>query len=115
MGLLATWIVTAFALWLAAVLVPGVKVRGVGGALLISAVYGVASWLIGWLFFVAIGIATLGIGFLLAFVTRVVVSAIMLKLTDALTGSLEIRGFAPAVWTALLLAVVGSAAQALMG
>lgn len=113
MGLLATWIVTAFALWLSARIVPGVRVTGFVPALGISAVYGIASWLVGWLFFVAIGIATLGLGFLLGFVTRLVVSAIMLKLTDALTDSLEIRGFTPALATAAIIALLGTVADAI--
>lgn len=114
MGLLATWLVTALALWLAATVVPGVRVRGFGGALVISAVYGVINWLIGWVLFVLLGIATLGIGFLLAFLTRLVVSAILLKLTDALTDSLEIRGFVPALATATMIAVVGTLANWLL-
>jgi hypothetical protein len=43
--------------------------------------------------FVAIGFGTLGLGFLLAFITRWLVDAIVLKIVDALSRSLEIVSF----------------------
>jgi putative membrane protein len=64
--------------------------------------------LVGWLLFVIIGIGTLGLGFLLAFVTRWVVNAILLKVTDALTDRLTIRGFGPALLAALVMSVLGT-------
>ena len=67
--------------------------QGLGGAILTAAIIGVVNWLIGWLLFALIGIATLGLGFLLAFVTRWIVDAIVLKIADAMTERLTIDGF----------------------
>jgi putative membrane protein len=53
-----------------------------------------------------LGIATLGLGFLLAFITRWVVNAIVLKLTDALTDHLKIDSFGWALGGALLMSVL---------
>lgn len=93
MALIASWLFLAVGIYLTALLVDGFEVRGFGGALVVSAIFGVLHWLIGWLLFVAIGIATLGIGLLLGFVTRWVVTSLLLKLTDAVTDRLTIRSF----------------------
>lgn len=106
MGLLITWVAVAFGLWLADKLVPNFELRGDWKSfVLIAAVVGVLNFLLGWLFYVILGIATLGLGFLFGFVTRLVVSAIVLKIADALSERFTIRGFVPALWGALLLAL----------
>lgn len=91
--LLVSWLVLSLIMLLTAALLPGFRLRGFGGALVVAALFGVLNVLIGWLLFVVIGVGTLGIGFLLAFVTRLVVDAILLKAVDGLSKSLEIDGF----------------------
>ena len=108
MGILISWAILTAAVWLSAAIIPGVKVNGVGGAIVVAAVFGLLNWLIGWFFFFVIGLATLGLGFLLAFVTRWLVDAIVLKLTDRLTGLLTIRGFVPALLAAGLMSALGT-------
>ena len=103
MGVLVQWLILSFALWLSSVIIPGVHVRGFGGAIL-----ALLHFFLGWLIFGAIGVATLGIGFLLAFLTRFAVDVILLKITDKLTTKLDIVGIMPAVLAALLMAAVGT-------
>ncbi|HCF56623.1 MAG TPA: hypothetical protein DFS52_01335, partial [Myxococcales bacterium] len=108
MSILISWLILTVAVWIAAAIVPGVSVKGIGGAIVVAAIFGIVNWLIGWLFFFVIGIATLGLGFLLAFITRWVVDAIILKLTDLLTDRLTIRGFGPALLAALVMSALGT-------
>ena len=108
MGVLVQWLILSFALWLSSVIIPGVHVRGFGGAILAGALFGLLHFFLGWLIFGAIGVATLGIGFLLAFLTRFAVDVILLKITDKLTTKLDIVGIMPAVLAALLMAAVGT-------
>jgi putative membrane protein len=61
-----------------------------------------------------LGIASLGLGFLLAFITRWIVNAILLKLTDALTDRLNIRSFSTALLGALLISLFGTLGQWLL-
>lgn len=91
--LLVSWLVLSLVVLATAALLPGFRVRGFSGALVVAALFGVLNVLIGWLLFVAIGIGTLGIGFVLAFITRWVVNAILLKIVDAMTDRLKIDGF----------------------
>lgn len=107
--LLFSWLFAAIGFLVAArALQPGFQVRdGFAGALVAAGLFGVLNALVGWFVFFALGIATLGVGFLLAFVTRIVANAIVLKLTDALTQRLTIRGFGPAVLGALIISIVG--------
>ena len=73
-----------------------------------------AQLLLGWLIFGALGVVTLGLGFLLVFVTRTIVNAIVLKITDALSSSLSIDGFGYALLGAIAMSAIGTLSQALL-
>jgi len=111
MEILLSWLVMSIAVWLTAVLLPGFEVRGFGGAVIVAAVFGLLNWLLGWLLFVVIGLGTLGLGFLMAFLTRWLVMALLLKLTDALLDSLEIRSLGMAFLGAAVMSLLGTAGQ----
>jgi putative membrane protein len=105
MGLLISWVTLALGLFIADKLIPNFELRGDWKSFaLIAAVLGVLHFLIGWLIFVVLAIATLGLGLLFSFVTKLVVTAIVLKIVDALSRRLTIRGFLPAFLAALVLA-----------
>jgi putative membrane protein len=70
--------------------------------------------LLGWLFFTVFTIATLGLAWLLAFLTRWVINAILLSLTGKLTDALEVRSFGSALVGALLMSLVGTFLQWLL-
>lgn len=111
MQMLISWLVLSLSIWLTAVILPGFRVTGLGGAIIVAAIFGVLNWLLGRLLFTMIGFGTLGVGFLLAFITRWVVNTLLLKLTDALSKSLEIRGWGTAFVGALLMSAFGTAAE----
>jgi putative membrane protein len=114
MEILLSWLVLSIAIYLTAVILPGFEVRGFGGAIVVAAIFGLLNWLVGWLIFVVIGVATLGIGFLLAFLTRWFVMAILLKLTDAFSKRLTIRSFGVALLAALLMSLFGTIGEYLV-
>ena len=95
-------------------IVPGVTVRGLLGAMWISLLLGVFNVLLGWILFVFIGIGTLGLGFLFAFVTRWVVDAILLQLVSALSRSLDIESFGRAFLAAMVMSGLGTIAEILL-
>jgi putative membrane protein len=112
LDILISWLILSGAFYLTAELLPGFEVKGgARGALLVAALFGVVNWLIGWLLFFIIGIASLGIGFLLAFLTRWLVNAILLKLVDAVSDTLNIRGFGTALAGALVISLLGTVGQ----
>lgn len=106
-GLLVSWLVLTLVMLLTAAILPGFRIRGLGGAIIVAALFGVLNVLIGWLLFFVIGIGTLGLGFLLAFVTRWIVDAILLKAVDGLSKSLEIDGFGWALAGSAVIAALG--------
>lgn len=111
-NILISWLILSGAFFLTAELLPGFEVKGgARGALLVAALFGVINWLIGWLLFVIIGIASLGIGFLLAFLTRWLVNAILLKVVDAVSDTLNIKSFGTALAGALIISLVGTVGQ----
>lgn len=115
MNLLLTWLVMSVAVWLTAEVLPGFHVKSFKSAIVVAAMFGLLNFLLGWLLFAVFAIATLGIGLLLAFITRWIVNAIVLKLTDSLTDHLTIDSFGWALAGALLISVIGTAAEWLIG
>jgi putative membrane protein len=108
MSMLLSWLILSFAVWVTAMVLPGFHVKGFGSALIVAAIFGVLNFLLGWLLFAILGIATLGLAWLLAFITRWIINAIMLKLTDALTDHLTIDGFRWALIGALMMSALGT-------
>jgi putative membrane protein len=113
-SILGSWLVLTVSFWLTSAVLPGFHVKGLGGALRVAALFGLLNWAIGWLIFGFIGVVTLGLGFLLIFVTRIIVNAIVLKITDTFSQSLTIDGFGHALLGALLMSAVGTVAEVLM-
>jgi len=114
MGLLISWALLTIVVFITAAVVPGFRIRGFTGAVLVAALFGLLNFFLGWLLFVAIGLGTLGLGFLLAFLTRWVVDAIVLKMVDALSRSLEIASFGHAFLAALVMSGLGTLLELLL-
>ncbi|MFZ5890232.1 MAG: phage holin family protein [Myxococcota bacterium] len=106
------WLIQSAAVWVTAAVLPGFELRGgFLAAIRVAAIIGILDFFLGWLLFVVLGIGTLGLGFLFAFVTRWIVAAILLKLADAFSSSLHITSFARAMLGALIISVVGTVLQ----
>jgi putative membrane protein len=108
MELLLSWLILSFAVWVTAAVLPGFHVRSFGSALLVAAIFGILNFLLGWLLFAVFTVATLGIAWLLAFITRWIINAILLVLTDKLTDHLTIDSFGWALGGALMMSVIGT-------
>jgi putative membrane protein len=111
MRLLLSWLVLALSVWLTAAILPGFHVNGFGGAIWVAAIFGVLNWLLGRFIFVVLGIATLGVGFLLAFITRFIVMALLLEFSAALSSNFRVDGFGTAILGALLMSGIGTLAE----
>jgi putative membrane protein len=111
MELILSWLILSVAVWLTAALLPGFHVKSFGSAVLVAAVFGVLNFLLGWLLFAVFAVVTLGIAWLLAFITRWIIDAILLVLTDRLTDHLRIDGFGWALGGALSMAVLGTVGE----
>lgn len=108
MNILISWLLLSFVVWVTAAILPGFRVRGFGGAVVVAAIFGALNWVLGWFLFTALGIATLGLGFVLAFLTHLVVNAILLKITDAVSSNLTIRSFGHAFVGAAVIGLVST-------
>lgn len=114
MSLLLSWLILTVIVLLTAAIIPGFSVRGFWGAVLVAALFGTLNFFVGWLLFIALGLGTLGLGFLLAFVTRWVVDAILLKIVDAFADSLTIVSWGRAFLAAIVMSGLGTLAELLL-
>ena len=108
------WFVWAAAIWLTARLLPGFDVRGFGGAIVVALLFGLINVLVGRFLFLAIGVTTLGVGFLFGFITRWFVTAVVLKITDAVSDSLTIASFGTALWASGIISLLGAVGEHLV-
>jgi putative membrane protein len=108
MELLLSWLILSFAVWVTDAVLPGFHVKSFGSAVLVAAIFGILNFLLGWLLFAVFTIATLGIAYLLAFITRWIINAILLVLTDKLTDHLKIDSFGWALGGSLMMSLVGT-------
>jgi putative membrane protein len=107
-SLILSWLILSLAVWVTATVLPGFHVKSAGSALIVAAIFGILNFLLGWLIFAVLTIATLGLAWLLAFITRWIINAILLKATDALTDHLTIDSFGWALLGALMMSVLGT-------
>lgn len=114
MSMLLSFIILSLAVWITATVLPGFHVKSTASALIVAAIFGILNFLLGWLFFAVFTIATLGIAYLLAFITRWIINAILLKITDALTDHLTIDSFGWALGGALMISVIGTVGEYLV-
>jgi putative membrane protein len=110
-GLILSWLILSVAVWLTATILPGFHVKSFGSALLVAAIFGVLNFLLGWIIFAVLTVATLGLAWLLAFITRWIINAILLKVTDAVTDHLTIDNFGWALLGALMMSALGTAGE----
>lgn len=114
MDILLSWLVLSLSVWITAMILPGFHVKSLGSAFMVAALFGVLNFLLGWLLFAVFAIGTLGLAWLLAFITRWIINAILLSLTDRLTSALTIDSFRWALGGALLISVLGTAGEWLL-
>ena len=108
MSLILSWLILTFAVWVTSAILPGFHVKSPKSALLVAAIFGVLNFLLGWVLFAIFSVATLGIAWLLAFITRWIINAILLVITDKLTDHLKIDSFGWALGGAFVMSLVGT-------
>lgn len=100
--LIGIWILFSVAIYLTAVLTPGISLKGFGSAMLASLVVGFLNMTIRpILLFLTFPINLLTLGLF-----TVVVNAIVLRLAAGLLKGFDIRGWVPAIIGAIVLALV---------
>jgi putative membrane protein len=107
--LLVQWFLSAVALLVVSNLVPGFDLRGLGPALVAALVIGLLNATVGFVLKVItfpISILTLGI-FLL------VINGLMIMLASNIVRGFHVRGFVPAFWGAVVLALLGMLIRAI--
>jgi putative membrane protein len=111
MGFVVTTLITAFALWAATQMVPGIHVRGLLTLLLAAIIFGLVNAVVRPVLVVLsfpLTLLTLGL-FLL------VVNAAMLGLTALLLPGFQVDGFWAALFGAIVVSVVSWAAARIFG
>ena len=105
--LIAHWVLSALCLLLVARFVPGISVRGFGTALLAAVIIGFVNGTIGLL----LKILTFPLIVLTFGIFWIIINALMLKFASLFVPGFQVRGFAPALWGAIILSLLNIAVR----
>jgi len=108
MRLLLSWLIMSVAVWGTAAALPGFHVKDFKSAAIVAAIFGLLNFFLGWLLFAVFTVATLGLAWLLWFITRWVINTLLLMLTDRLTDHLKIDDLNWALLGALVMSAISS-------
>ncbi len=111
MGLIVSWLILSLAMWVTAAVLPGFHVKDAKSAILVAALFGLLNFFLGWLLFAVFTVATLGLAWLFGFVTRWIINALLLTLTDRMTDHLKIDSFGWALGGALMISLISAVIQ----
>ena len=102
MRLLIHWLISAVALMIVAYIVPGFKVKDLIAALIAAAVIGLINATLG----LVLKILTFPLTSLTLGLFLIVVNALLLEITDAITGDLTIDSFFwDAIWASIIMSI----------
>ena len=105
MEFIVNLLVSAGVLLLLEYIIPQIRVKSFGTALWVAFLIAVFNATIGILLRFPLNLVSL---FLLQFVVRLIVTAIIIKIVDKLVGNFEVKGFWPALIIAIALAIAGT-------
>lgn len=108
--LLVQWILSAVALLAVSRIVPGFIVRGLGPALVAAIVIGLLNATVG----VFLKVITFPISILTLGIFLLVINGLMILLASNIVNGFHVRGFAPAFWGAVVLALLGMVIRAVL-
>lgn len=100
---LVRWLISAILLLVVSRVVPGFEVDGLGSALVASLLIGLVNATLG----LVLKILTFPLTLITFGLFLLVINALMLMFVSGLVRGFVVRGFVPAFWGALLLALLG--------
>jgi putative membrane protein len=110
MALLVQWFLYALALLIVSKIVPGFHVTGLGPALIASLVIGLLNATVG----LVLKIITFPISVITFGIFLLVINGLMIMLASNLVRGFVVRGFGPAFWGAVVLALLGMVIRAMV-
>jgi putative membrane protein len=110
MALLVQWLLYALALLIVSKIVPGFHVAGLVPALIASLVIGLLNATVG----LVLKIITFPISIITFGIFLLVINGLMIMLASNLVRGFVVRGFAPAFWGAVVLALLGMVIRAMV-
>jgi putative membrane protein len=100
--LLLHWIVTALAVWVTSLVVPGFYVEGAAAALIAAIVIGLVNATVG----LFLKVITLPLTIITFGIFWLILNGILLEIASAFVPGFHLRGFGAAFWGAIVLSLV---------
>ncbi|MCB9629454.1 MAG: phage holin family protein [Sandaracinaceae bacterium] len=102
------WVLLTIAFLAAAAVVPGFDIKNPKSGFWVAATFAVMNVVIAPILTAVFGAVTLGLACLLPGVLRFVITVIVIKIVDAVSDHLKVKGLFPAVLAAVVLSVVAA-------
>lgn len=108
--IIASWFVSALALWIVAQIIPGIEVRGFGAALMATVVIAIVNATFG----IVLKVLTFPLTLLTLGLFLLVVNAFLLKLASWFTPGFSVRGFISALFGSVVLTILTTVLRSLV-
>ena len=102
------WVLLTIAFLAAAAVVPGFDIKNPKSGFWVAATFAVMNVVIAPILTAVFGAVTLGLACLLPGLLRFVITVIVIKIVDAVSDHLKVKGLFPAVLAAIVLSVVAA-------
>ncbi len=104
MTMIINFLLLSVAIFLVATLMPTIKIKSYGTAIVVALVYSVINFLVGWLLtFIALPLIWITFGLF-----KLVINAVLLWMTDQLVDDFKIKGIGSTLVAAILITVIDS-------
>ncbi len=104
MTMIINILLLSVAIFLVATLMPTIKIKSYGTAIVVALVYSVINFLVGWLLtFIALPLIFITFGLF-----KLVINAVLLWMTDQLVDDFKIKGIGSTLVAAVLITVIDS-------
>ncbi len=103
--MLIKWLMLAIAIYLIAMVIPGVRIKGFKAALVVAAIYGLLNFLLFRVLFI-ITFPLIILKYLTLGIFGVIMNAILLVITDRLVDDFQLAGFGSALFAAFGISIV---------
>ena len=103
--LILTWLISALSIWIAAQIIPGIRISGYGDALIAAIVFAVVDATLGWF----LRVITWPLVFLTFGLFKWVVNAFLLKVASIFVPGFVVRGFLAALLGSIVITLLNEA------
>jgi putative membrane protein len=108
-------LIYSVAVFATALLIPGVKLNGIKGAVTVAVGLLITRWVVDFLVYGVFGIISIPLSILTLGLFSVLVNVVIIKIVDAFSDDFDVQGITPAILFSIVLAIISGLLKWMFG